>query len=168
MYEFEQLYIKHRNRIYKYLYYLSGDKFTAEELTQETFYRAFNSINSFKGHSKISTWLFQIAKYTFYNSLNKKDKDNQLIEKISIDESFSKLDTPENIYEKKEESSYLINSIKKLKPKYQEIIILRTYNELSFKEIGDIFNQSDTWARITFYRAKSKLGLIMEVELDDK
>lgn len=62
MEEFKQLYIKYEKQIYKYLYYLSGDKFIAEELTQETCFQAFKSIHSFKGRSKVSTWLFQIAK----------------------------------------------------------------------------------------------------------
>ncbi|WP_442893577.1 sigma factor-like helix-turn-helix DNA-binding protein [Bacillus sp. 2205SS5-2] len=53
------------------------------------------------------------------------------------------------------------NAIKKLKGPHQEIIILRFYNELSFKEIGEIFNQSDTWARVNFYRAKNKLSSII-------
>jgi RNA polymerase sigma-70 factor, ECF subfamily len=57
--EFKKLYINYEKQIYKYLFYLSGDKFIAKELTQETFYQAFKSIHSFKGRSKISTWLFE-------------------------------------------------------------------------------------------------------------
>jgi len=166
--EFEQLYIKYEKQIYKYLYYLSRDALTAEELSQETFYRVFNSINSFKGNSKVSTWLFQIAKYTFYSYLKEKDKIQRLTDISTFENPSSQLDTPENIYDKKEEEIYIMNSIKKLKQSYQEIVILRIYNELSFKEIGNIFNQSDTWARVNFYRAKNKLCSIMEANINDK
>lgn len=143
------------------MYYLSGDRHIAEELTQETFLQAFKSIHRYKGHSKISTWLFQIAKYTFNSYLRKNKKseqitDSSVLENININE-----ETPEMIYEKKEATISVINAIRKLKQPQQEIIILRFYNELSFKEIGEIFKKSDTWARVNFYRAKNKLSVII-------
>lgn len=156
---FKQLYLKHEKQIYKYIYYLSGDKFIAEELTQETFLQAFKSIHRYKGQSKISTWLFQIAKYTFNSHLKKKREyaaETSVFENIHMNQ-----ETPEMIYEKKETSISVINAIKQLKQPQREIIILRFYNERSFKEIGDIFNQSDTWARVNFYRAKHKLSEII-------
>lgn len=159
--EFKQLYIKYEKQIYKYLFYLTGDKFIAEELTQETFFQAFKSIHSFKGHSKVSTWLFQIAKNTFYSYLKKKSKDEQVTETSTYVNEHLNKETPEDIYEKREESMYLLNALNKLKQTQQEIIILRLYNDLSFKEIGEIFSQSDTWARVNFYRAKNKLSSII-------
>lgn len=161
MNEFEQLYTKYKNQIYKYLYCSSGDKFIAEELTQETFFQAFKSINSFKGNSKVSTWLFQIAKFTFYNHLKKHKKVDQMANTSQLENKIANEETPEGIYEKKEESTYVLNAINKLNKQHQEIIILRLYNELGFKEIGDIFNQSDTWARVNFYRAKNRLSSII-------
>ncbi|WP_163971110.1 RNA polymerase sigma factor [Oceanobacillus halotolerans] len=160
--EFKQLYIKYRKQIYQYLFYLSGDKFTAEELTQETFFQAFKAIHQFKGRSKVSTWLFQIAKYTFYSHLRKNMKVQQVGDTSPLENIRLNEETPENIYEEKEKLDYLIHAMKKLKQTHQEIIILRIYNELSFNEIGEIFNQSATWARVNFYRAKNKLSLMMD------
>lgn len=159
--EFKQLYIKYEKQIYKYLFYLSGDKFIAEELTQETFFQAFKSIHSFKGRSKISTWLFQIAKYSFYSYLKKNKGVEQVTDTSTFENEISNNETPENIYEKKEASTQVLSALKKLKQPQQEIVILRFYNELSFKEIGEIFDQSETWARVNFYRAKNKLSSII-------
>ncbi|MFD2046565.1 RNA polymerase sigma factor [Ornithinibacillus salinisoli] len=159
--EFKQLYIKYEKQIYKYLFYLSGDKFIAEELTQETFFQAFKTIHRFKGRSKISTWLFQIAKFTYYSYLKKNKKVEWVTDTDTFENEILNKETPEVIYEKKEESIYVLHALKKLKQPQQEIIILRFYNELSFKEIGEIFNQSDTWARVNFYRAKNKLSSII-------
>jgi RNA polymerase sigma-70 factor, ECF subfamily len=159
--EFKQLYTKYKKQIYKYFFYLSGDKFIAEELTQETFLKAFQSIHSFKGRSKVSTWLFQIAKYTFYNYLRKKKKSEQVTDISTFENEISNKETPEEIYFKKEKSINLLTAIKKLKQPQQEIVILRLYNELGFKEIGEIFNQSDRWARVNFYRAKNRLASII-------
>ncbi|UOQ48767.1 sigma-70 family RNA polymerase sigma factor [Gracilibacillus caseinilyticus] len=157
--EFKQLYIKYEKQIYRYLFFLSGNKFIAEELTQETFLRAFKSIYSFKGRSKLSTWLFQIAKYTFYNYLKKhKNVNVQSAADISaLENDLSNKETPEDIYLKKENAMNLLTAIKKLKKPQQDVVILRLYSELSFKEIGEIMNQSDKWARVNFYRAKNRL-----------
>lgn len=143
------------------MYYLVGDKYVAEELTQETFFQAFKSIHRFKGESKVSTWLFQIAKNTFYTYLRKNRNLGNIIDATSIEDNITNKETPENLYEKKEEYKFLINAIKNLKQPQDEIIILRIYNELSFKEIGEIFNQSDVWARVNFYRAKNNLSSVI-------
>ncbi|MFS0824356.1 RNA polymerase sigma factor [Bacillus sp. 1P02SD] len=167
--EFRHLYNKYEKQIYKYLIYLSEDKFIAEELTQETFLKAFKSIYSFKGQSKVSTWLFQIAKYTFYSYLRKNKNDEQVADISTFKNEITNKETPEDIYLEKEESLGLLTAIKNLKQPQQEIVILRIYNELSFKEIGEIFNQSDRWARVNFYRAKSRLvSIINGGEEDEK
>ncbi|MEH7237979.1 RNA polymerase sigma factor [Bacillus sp. JJ1562] len=159
--EFNQLYTKYEKQIYTYLFYLSGDKYVAEELTQETFFNAFKSIYGFKGQSKVSTWLFQIAKYTFYSYLRRNKNIEQSSDISTYENDISNKETPEDIYLKKEKSTDLLTAIKELKQPQQEIVILRLYNELSFKEIGEIFNQSDKWARVNFYRAKNRLASIM-------
>lgn len=165
--DFKQLYIKYEKQIYKYLFFLTGDKYVAEELTQETFYQALKSIHRFKGESKVSTWLFQIAKFSFY----KYAKKNKVVYPVADTSFFENQqirgDTPEDIYDKKEVATNVLRAIQKLKQPQQEIIILRLYNELSFKEIGDIFNQSDTWARVNFYRAKNRLSSILYGGEDD-
>ncbi|KIL51574.1 hypothetical protein KP77_10860 [Jeotgalibacillus alimentarius] len=155
--EFHQLYQKYKTPIYRYLFYMTHDTYIAEELTQETFLQAFTSVHRFKGKSKVSTWLYQIAKHTYYNYLKK----NPITE---ADEGHILTDqrTPEQFYEQKEERVLLLQALKKLSAQQQELIILRFYNELSFRDIGDIYKQSDTWARVNVFRAKGKLTQMME------
>jgi RNA polymerase sigma-70 factor, ECF subfamily len=160
--EFTHLYKKYRNQIYRYLFGLSGDKSAAEELTQETFLQAFQSIHRFKGNSKVSTWLFQIAKYTYYSYIKKNNKIERTADALKFEDQLPDKDTPEVIYEKKESSNHVLAAIKQLKQPQQDIVILRLYNEMSFSEIGDIFSQTDQWARVNFYRAKNKLAVMME------
>lgn len=160
--QFEQLHKKYREDIYKYLYYLSGDPYIAEDLTQDTFLGAFKSIHQFKGKSKVSTWLFQIAKYTFYDYLRNKKQRSKMVEDIKEKTDGAIEHSPEMLYSQKEETAQLLNALKKLKQPQQHIVILRIYNELSYKEIGEIFNQSENWARVNFYRGKNKLGSIIE------
>lgn len=154
----EELYKEYSNLVYNYLKSLCGDKEIAEELTQETFYKAIKGINKFKGECKISTWLCQIAKNVWRDYFKKKNKikeisydDENYIDVLLIEESSN-----ENI-DDREELINLYKQIHKLDEKTREVFYLRMKGELSFKEIGEILDKSEEWARLTFYRGKIKL-----------
>ncbi len=122
------------------------------------------SIHRFQGKSKVKTWLFQIAKHVYYKHLKK----NPFPSNLQFDdsgESLANLDTPETILQKKEDDMFLHFAITELKEPYKQVMVLRAFNELSFKEIGDIFSNSENWARVTFYRAKLQLHDILMREV---
>lgn len=154
MQDIEEIYKKHFETVNKYLFCLTHNNDIAEELTQETFYRAVKKIDKFKGECKIQVWLCQIAKNLWYDEIkrNKKYED--------IDEENEKLISKENIEKTVILSTTKINLYKKMQEldeQTKEVIYLRLTGELSFKEIGDILNKTENWARVTFYRGKQKL-----------
>lgn len=155
MKDFEELYSLYSKGLYKYLLYICRDRQLAEELLQETYYQAMKSILSFKGGSKVSTWLYQIGRNVCLKHLAKARK----VSFISVDEigDMPCSKTTEEVVQDSEEGIAIINSINKLKPQYREIVCLRLFDELSFREIGGAFNQSEGWARTNFYRAKLQL-----------
>ncbi len=149
--EIYELYFKD---VYSYVYSICRNESVAEEITQETFFKALNRISSFKGNCKIYTWLCQIAKNTFYD-YQKKEK-----RKMPLDDDFEYFDFTIDIekdFVKTEQSMEAHMILHKLDNPYKEVFTLRVFAELSFKQIGSIFNKSDSWARIIFYRAKNKL-----------
>jgi len=163
--DFEQLYCLYSKQLYKYLLYISGDKYLAEELLQETYYQALKSIFRFKGDSKVSTWLYQISKNVYLKHISKEMKEKLISTNETKDLIYS--NTPEEIIEGKEKSINLINAIYELKDQDREIIFLRSFGDLSFREIGAEFKQSEGWARTNFYRAKLKLkNLLINSEED--
>ncbi len=126
----------------------------AEELTQETFYRAVTKIDSFKGNSKMSVWLCQIAKHLWFDEYNKRKKLK------NIDDEEISLIALENTEETAIANTNKLDLFKKMQNldnKTKEVMYLRLTGELSFKEIGTILNKTETWARVTFYRGKQKL-----------
>lgn len=126
----------------------------AEELTQETFYRAVTKIDSFKGNSKISVWLCQIAKHLWFDEYNKRKKLK------NIDDEEISLIALENTEETAIANTNKLDLFKKMQNldnQTKEVMYLRLTGELSFKEIGTILNKTETWARVTFYRGKQKL-----------
>ncbi len=147
----EEIYKEYFSIIYKYLCSLSHNENIAEELAQETFYRAVKNIKKYKGTCKMSTWLCQIAKNLWYTEL-KKEKRNL---DIDIEEMYESPDILEE-YINKEQKMELYKKIAKLDDKTKEVIYLRL-NGVTFKEIGEILGKNGNWAKIIFYRGKEKL-----------
>ena len=153
MQDLEQIYKQYFETVNKYLFCLTHNSDISEELTQETFYRAVKKINTFKGECKMSVWLCQIAKNLWYDEL-KKNKKLENIEQIFLIQSEENLEENIILNENKLE---LYKKLQKLDKQTREVIYLRITGELSFKEIGDILNKTENWARVTFYRGKQKL-----------
>lgn len=153
MQDLEQIYKQYFETVNKYLFCLTHNSDISEELTQETFYRAVKRINTFKGECKMSVWLCQIAKNLWYDEL-KKNKKLENIEQTFLIQSKENLEENIILNENKLE---LYKKLQKLDKQTREVIYLRITGELSFKEIGDILNKTENWARVTFYRGKQKL-----------
>lgn len=155
MQDIEEIYEKYFQTVNKYLFCLTHNNDIAEELTQETFYRAVKKINTYKGECKISVWLCQIAKNLWYDQCR---KNNKLVSVEGTDLLNKQvLNTLEEQIISKEEKISLYKKIQSLDEKTREVIYLRITGDLSFKEIGIILNQTENWARVTFYRGKNKL-----------
>ncbi|MGN0513770.1 MAG: RNA polymerase sigma factor [Lachnospiraceae bacterium] len=155
--QFHEIYQKHANYVYRFCLHLTKDINLAEELTQETFYQAIKSIDKYKGLCKIQVWLCQIAKNQYYNYLKKEDRNSSLPVDYEEKAECADFQSPEEIYIKKEMQMNIEESINSLLEPSRTVVILRLVEELSFKEIGDVFGKSENWARVTFYRAKQKI-----------
>lgn len=159
--ELNEIYERYANQIKRFLICLTANVELAEELTQETFYQAVKCIDRYDGSCKMSVWLCQIAKHQFYDYL-KKQKHYQ---KVSLDTimTFSSGDkNPEETVLHQEKMKHLSVQIENLAEPYQQIFLLRVMNEMSFREIGEVFQKSENWARVSYYRAKEQLKLKME------
>ena len=154
MLNLDSIYKEHATLVYKYLYSLCYDEHLAEELTQETFYQAVKSAKKYDGSCKVSTWLCQIAKHLWYQELNRKKRKgtSELMEDILLNET-----TLEERFIQKEEVMNVFKKVHVLDEISKEVFFLRIWGELSYREIGTIFEKNENWARVTFYRAKQKI-----------
>lgn len=148
----DAVYKEYASQVYKYLLSLCHNEDMAEEMTQETFCRAVKSIKNYDGSCKLYVWLCQIAKHVWYGELEKKKKSTCL-----LDENVSDKTDVENDAVLQNEKMELFKAMQRLDPIRREVVYLRLTGEFSFKEIGEILGQSESWARVTFYRAKQKL-----------
>ena len=155
----DELYKRYSRLVFSYLKSLCGDSEIAEELTQETFYNAIKGVKNFKGESKVSNWLCKIAKNVWIDYL-KKEKKIDVISYDSEDFYIKSLQFETNIENNIENRNDLISlykGIHKLDDITKEVVLLRIRGEFSFKEIAEIFEKSEEWARIIFYRGKIRL-----------
>ena len=153
MTDFEKLFNENREFIFKYLMKMTRDVTLSEELTQETFFRAYMNYASLRNKEKASVWLCQIAKNTYfawYNEQKKKDSLDDL-EVASNDVS------TEDAFVQKELSKKALHRLHELEEPYKEVFMLSVFGGFSLKDISSIFGKSESWARVTFYRAKQKL-----------
>ena len=152
--DIEQIYKEYAQSVYKYLISLSRDEDLAEELTQETFYRATYSLSKYDGSCKVSVWLCQIAKHIWYQELDKRKKYSS--QELSEDMSSSEI-SPEDSAIWADDKAALYREIHALSEPMREVVHMRLTGEFSFAEIGAILGKSEAWARTTFYRAKQKI-----------
>ena len=154
MQNMEQIYEEYFETVNKYLFCLTHNSDISEELTQETFYRAVKKIDTYKGECKISVWLCQIAKNLWFDQCRKNKKNINFEEELL---NQTNIDTTEEIVISNDEKLYLYKKMQRLDEKTREVMYHRITGELSLKEIGTVLNRTENWARVTFYRGKSKL-----------
>ena len=153
MTEFEKLFNENREFVFKYLMKMTRDISLSEELTQETFFRAYMNYTSLRNKEKSSAWLCQIAKNTYFSWYNEQKKKDSLgdLEVVSGDVSM------EDVFVQKELSKKALHCLHELEEPYKEVFMLSVFGGFSLKDISSIFGKSESWARVTFYRAKQKL-----------
>lgn len=147
--DFDKIYAEYYSEVYKFVLTLCQNPTLAEEITQESFFKALKSIDSFNGNCKLSTWLCKIARNTFYSYTK---KHNRQVD-FPLDAILSDEDIEEQFADK--EIAYAIHKVlHKLNEPYKEVFWLRIFGELSFAQIGALFEKTESWARVTYYRAK--------------
>ncbi len=156
------------NEVYGFQLKRTENENDAEDITIQTFSKAFDKIDTYKESYKFSTWLITISKNIHIDLLRKRktsvtdqtiDDDEERVYDI-IDES----PTPEDKIIREQNLANLLRDIKKLKPAYQEVINLRYFQELSYKEISDQLEEPMSNIKVKLLRAKKLLSEIIQKE----
>ena len=154
----EEIYQENARLVYYFLLKNCHDAELAEELTQETFLRAFESIGRYDYSCKISVWLCQIAKHILFQHFRKSGREIPSEEIIlEVEESQPSSKGIDEQLVKKYELVDVLKDMQRLPEQVREVIYLRAMGDLSFREIGEILGKSENWARVTFYRGKERL-----------
>ncbi len=148
---FEKIYRAYFMEVYSYVMTFVKDSEQAQEITQETFYRAVRNQNSYRREASECTWLCAIAKNLCMDSFRKRHKNE------SLDQEIPAIENIENMMLDKESSLQIHQILHSMEEPYKEVFSLRVFGELSFQNIGLIFGKSENWARVTYHRARLKI-----------
>ena len=147
----EKLYDTFYMQVYSYVMTLAKDQHKAQEITQETFFKAMTS--NFRGESECYSWLCAIAKNLFIDNTRKSSRYQD-----EPDETLADTDTDIEQSITDSDTSFRIHMLlHEMEDPYKEVFELRVFGELSFAQIGKIFSKTENWARVTFHRARLKL-----------
>ena len=176
----DDVYREYSNMIFRYLLTLCGDEHLAEELTQETFYQAVRSADRYDGSCKVTTWLCAIAKNKWKEHLRRHPSTVPLEESLletdpgsprahagsGVTAMHTGADSPatsaEDAFLTKTGEIEVHKAIHRLADPVREVVQLRLLGGLSFKEIAEVMDHTEEWARVTYYRGK--LSLRKELE----
>lgn len=149
----DEIYQKYSQKVYLFLLGKTGNENLAEELTQETFFQAVQSIRRFKGQSSVLTWLCGIAQNLWLKYL----RDNKKQEAIEIVEDAVYARAAESELMVQWDNVEILRRIHGLAEPIREVMYLRLVGNLSFAQVGEILGKSENWARVNFYRGKKKI-----------
>ena len=148
--DFEAVYRQYFADVYKYALALSRDEAVAEEVTQEPFFKALSAIDSFRGDCQLRVWLCQIARNQYLSLCRERKKFAERDAEPGdggIEEGFADRDAAKRLH-------VLLHD---LPEPYKEVFSLRTFGELPFSQIGELFGKTESWARVTYFRARQRL-----------
>ena len=158
MTDFDAVYQRYFKDVYKYILVLSKNEWVAEEVTQESFFKALNKLDRFDGRSSLYAWLCQIAKNTYIDYCR---KEKRQVSDEALEEAYY-TDELEQMLQDKESAAEIYRAMHDLEEPYKEVFLLRLFGELPFTQIGALFHKTESWARVTYHRARQKIRNEME------
>ena len=151
MTDFERIYGENFPRVYGFLMRLCRNESLAEELTQETFFKAMRSMNTFTGRCRVDVWLCQIAKNAYYDHCRRQkkrgDAPEDMVSPVQVEDALMDREQAMQLHEK----------LHALDEPYKEVFMLRVFGELDYAQIARLFAKTESWARVTYHRAKMKM-----------
>lgn len=158
--DFSRIYQSYYTRVHRYLRALSGSEQQADSLTQEVFYRALLHIGTYRDCGSMYAWLCAIGKNAWLDACRKQRR------LVSMDDALPQMrgiaSDPEAVLLEQERQDALRAAILELPAEYRDVVILHVYGEIPLREIAAQKGKSESWGKVTFYRAKRLLAQKLE------
>lgn len=155
---FDQIYRTYFDPVYRYVLSLSRKPELAEEITQETFFKAMRSLDKFRGGCSVKSWLCSIARNLLIDQQRKK-KPQSIAQMQDLPDTATDLEAS---LVQQDESMRIHHLLHHLAEPYREVFTLRALGQLSFRDIGEIFGKSTNWACVVYHRARASIKQKME------
>ncbi|HML37150.1 MAG TPA: RNA polymerase sigma factor [Bacillota bacterium] len=161
---FREIYENYQSAVYGYLFYMTHDEQTAQDLSQETFLKIYLGLKRIREDSNLKAWCMTIARNTFLSYARKKKPfllgDEQIQNSMPAAEQ-----SPEDLILQSEEKKEIQRLLLMLNEYDRTVLILRDYECLSYAEIAGIMELTETVVKVRIYRARNKLKKLYESAL---
>lgn len=177
---FNELVRAYERRVLALVLRMLGNRAEAEDLAQEVFVQVFKAIGTFRGESKLSTWIYRIAinlcknrsKYLRVRHADEQDELEAVAERVPMGEvkraNVGQVERPDEAMAGRQVERIVQEAIQKLEPSFRECLVLRDVEELSYEEIGEITGLPAGTVKSRIHRARTQLKELVESELGEK
>ena len=156
----ESLYTACFHKLYRFALSLTRIPSEAEEIVQETFLRALQQANKLPADTNLDAWLFRVAKNVHISRLrkNRPNVGSEILESVSAG-----VDIEEKL-QQQDQAQHILAALHKLEEPYKEVFTLRALGDVPYKQIALLFGKTESWARVTYHRARLLLTERMNKE----
>lgn len=164
---FAYLVDNYKNMVFSLAFKMTKNREEAEEISQDTFIKAYKNLSNFKGDSKFSTWLYRIAYRTSLDNIKKNKNNNNTFEINEV--TFNQIEAVETVLQniaRKERAKLMDKCLQKLPDEERSVIWMFYYDELSLKEIIEVTGLSEANLKVKLHRARKKLLTIVKDNLE--
>ena len=156
---FNKIILKYQKQVYRFARRLLNEHDDADDVTQEVFIRLYNSINDFRGDSKLSTYIYRITYNLCLNHIKKKNRFQKMHVNIEQENNLTsgKDTNPEHDFVIKEKQKLIKKAYNSLPEKQKAIFNLRFYENLSYEEISEITGKSVGGLKANYFHAFKKI-----------
>jgi RNA polymerase sigma-70 factor (ECF subfamily) len=159
---FNRLVERYWDRLYRWLYRMTRDRHTAEDLTQETFLKALGAVQSFRPGSNFRAWVFRIGHNNF---VNQKRSERRTRHQLPEDAAAPDVGGVEITTENREALEVVHQAVADLPADFRSALLLRVEEGLSFREVAKILGTTEETARWRVFKARQKLMKVLSPEL---
>lgn len=177
---FSELVRAYERRVFALVLRMLGNHAEAEELAQEVFVQVFKAIGTFRGDSKLSTWIYRIAvnlcknrsKYLRVRHDGEQEELEAIAERVPMGEAqratVGSVARPDEMVAARQTERIVQEAIAVLEPTFRECLVLRDVEELSYEEIGEITGLPPGTVKSRIFRARTQLRELVEARLGEK
>lgn len=165
---FVSLYNRYKDAVYGFCLKMVQDEALAQDLMQETFLRVYENRERLMKAGSFKSWMFTIARNQCLNRLRRRKREVPLEKERGEEPVVPKGKTPVARLEKSEQIDLVDRCLQQLKPSYREVIILREYQGLSYKEIAAVTRSTLSAIKSRLFKARRKLATFLEPMLEEE
>jgi RNA polymerase sigma-70 factor (ECF subfamily) len=166
---YEVIVLRYQKLVFNVIYQIVKQKESAADLTQDTFVKAFQALNTFRQGAALRPWILRIASNTALNHIRSAkpyQSLEQLLEDLPGQEPASDDDVAKNIEQKMNEEK-LMEILETLQPQHRHLFLLRYQHDLSYEDIGTVLELPVTTIKSLLFRVRSKVRLLMSREFTE-